>query len=117
MNPDGMVLLLNYREDGVTREFSSLCALESNPPADCCLCFFSFLHFVEGRCQGNQAVISFFFSVHCVHFVHTGHICCCCNAYQDQDGDQVNQAVLLSFERYAKHQTVAQAQEPESTRE
>jgi hypothetical protein len=54
MNPDGMVLLLNYREDGVTREFIeilrrlTLTAGRTN----------SLLHYLEGWRQGTESLIS-----------------------------------------------------------
>lgn len=54
MNPDGLVLLLNYREDGVTRKY--------NPKA----MFFltdrlcSLLHRLEGRPQEREAMIGSF---------------------------------------------------------
>lgn len=52
MNPDGMVLLLNYREDGITRTY------DHDPP---CYIFslyglHSVLHFLEGWCERGQIV-------------------------------------------------------------
>lgn len=51
MNPDGMVALLNYREDGVTRTF--LLAVRARNTADHDR---SLLHLLEGWSQGDQAL-------------------------------------------------------------
>jgi len=47
MNPDGSVALLNYREDGVTREGITILALSTSNP----LYPRSLSHFLEGRPQ------------------------------------------------------------------
>lgn len=51
MNPDGMVALLNYREDGVTRTYP-------NPirPVLYLTNMYSLFHVLEGRCQGDQVL-------------------------------------------------------------
>lgn len=52
MNPDGMVALLNYREDGVTRMYlPHLFSITSTDPR-----FDSISHLLEGRLHHRQAL-------------------------------------------------------------
>lgn len=52
MNPEGMILLLNYREDGTTRAHPPLThTLPTLNPGSS-----SVFHHLERRCEGNQVV-------------------------------------------------------------
>lgn len=54
MNPEGMVALLNYREDGITRMYFPLCKtdLDGLPVSNS-----SLFHLLEARSQAGQVVI------------------------------------------------------------
>lgn len=54
MNPDGMIALLNYREDGVTRMPSLSVSADQNTY----FFWISLLHLLERRSQRGQALIS-----------------------------------------------------------
>ena len=66
MDPDGMVALLNYREDGVTRKASIKCS-----PIIALITFPSLHHLLETRRQGNQVLISsIFLCITCISVSH-----------------------------------------------
>lgn len=66
MDPDGMVALLNYREDGVTRTFCF-----QRPSIIALITPHSLLHLLEARCQGGQVLNSLSFYVSLVYPYHT----------------------------------------------
>jgi Translationally controlled tumour protein len=69
MNPDGMVALLNYREDGITRKCKHSIKLSISKG----LLSFSVFHFLERWCQGSKTLSSPFVSLLCSRSISVVH--------------------------------------------